>query len=186
MSQNIRKHPKTNQNTQNIPKQPRDKQGQARTMQGQTGTSRDIPYLSLLVPTCPFLSMLVPACPCLSLYVPVCPCLSLSVLVCPCMSLHWLYHHVYPLHQYEHSYIDFPCQSHCSNVCKPCFFNFFFITFHQASSITLSFNPNSSILVINITKGSTWFLSSFWYSLLFGLLPTAVDVSTDLRLGKIF
>ena len=28
--------------------------------------------------------------------------------------------------------------------------------------------------------------SDFWYSLLFGLLPTAVDVSTDLRLGKIF
>ena len=39
-------------------------------------------------------------------------------------------------------------------------FNFFLI-FHLASSITLSFNPNSSILVINITKGSTWFLSSF-------------------------
>ena len=39
-------------------------------------------------------------------------------------------------------------------------FNFFF-TFHLDSSITLSFNPNSSILGINITKGSTWFLSCF-------------------------
>ena len=40
-------------------------------------------------------------------------------------------------------------------------FNFFF-TCHLTSSITLSFNPNSSILVINMTKGSTWFLEDFF------------------------
>ena len=38
-------------------------------------------------------------------------------------------------------------QMHANHV-----FNFFF-TFHLACSITLSFNPNSSILVINIKKG---------------------------------
>ena len=57
----------------------RDKQGQGSDKQGKAGTSRDIPFLSLLVPTCLCLSMLVPACPCLSLSVPGCPCLSLYV-----------------------------------------------------------------------------------------------------------
>ena len=60
------------------------KQGQTGTWQGQIGTNRDIPFLSLLVPTCPCLSLSVHACPCLSLSVPVCPCLSLSFPVCPC------------------------------------------------------------------------------------------------------
>ena len=40
-------------------------------------------------------------------------------------------------------------------------FNFFF-TFHLASSITLSFNPNSSIIVIDIIEGYTWFLIIFF------------------------
>ena len=35
----------------------RDKAGTNRDKQGQTGTNRDIPFLSLLVPTCPCLSM---------------------------------------------------------------------------------------------------------------------------------
>ena len=100
--------------------QGRDKQGQGRDKQGQAGTSRDIPFLSLLVPTCLCLSLSVHACPCLSLSVPVCPCLSLSVPFCPCLSLSvpvCLYicytimstpaDEYNSLHQYEQSYIDF-------------------------------------------------------------------------------
>ena len=68
--------------------QSRDKQGQGRDKQGQAGTNREIPFLSLLVPTCSYLSLSVHTCPCLSLSVPVCPCLSLSMPVCPSMSLH--------------------------------------------------------------------------------------------------
>ena len=74
----------------------RGKQEQGRDKQGQTGTNRDILFLSLLVPVCPCLSMLVPVCPCLSLSILVCHCLSLSVTVCPCMSLHLPYLYAYP------------------------------------------------------------------------------------------
>ena len=65
----------------------RDKQGQAGTRQGQTGTNKDKQSLSLSFPVCRYLSMLVPFCPCLSLSAHVCPCLSLSVNVCPCLSM---------------------------------------------------------------------------------------------------
>ena len=107
--------------------QGRDKQArqeQAETRQGQAGTNRDIPFLSLLVPACPCLSMLVPACPCQSLSVPVCPFLSLYVPVCLYICYIFMSStadECNSLHQYEHSYIDFPCHKHCSNACKPCF-----------------------------------------------------------------
>ena len=114
--------------------QSRDKSGTNREKQGQTGTFPFCPSLSLLVPVCPCLSLLVLVCPCMSLLVPVCPymslsvsvcpCVSLSVLVCPCMSLKLLYLHVYPwrwIWTVFISYIDFPCKSHCSEACKPCF-----------------------------------------------------------------
>ena len=100
------------------------KQGQGRDKQGQPGTTRDIPFLSLLVPTFPCPSLSVHACPCLSLSVPVCPCLSLSVPVCLYICYTFMStpaDEYNSLHQYEHSYIDFPCKSHCSNACKPCF-----------------------------------------------------------------
>ena len=138
-------------------------QGQAGTRQGQTGTNRDIPFLSLLVPTCPCLSLLVPACPCLSLYVPVCPCLSMVVPVCLYICYNFMptpADEYNSLHQYEHSYVDFPLKGTIPMQAN-LVFNFF--TFHLASSIPLSFNPNSSTLVINITKGSTWFLSIFFF-----------------------
>ena len=108
----------------------RDKQGQAGTRQGQTGTNRDKPGQTGTFPFCPCLSLLVPTCPCLSLSVHACPCLSLSVPVCPCLSLSvpvCLYicytfmstpaDEYNSLHQYDLSYIDFPCKSHCSNAC---------------------------------------------------------------------
>ena len=133
--------------------QSRDKQGQDRDKQGQAGTSMDIPFLSLLVPTCPSLSLPVHACPCLSLSVPVLPCLSLSVPVCLYICYTFMSTPVdeyNSLHQYEHSYIDFSCKSsvpmHAKLVCN------FFLTFYLASSITLSGNPNRFILVINIKK----------------------------------
>ena len=154
------------------------KQGQSGTGQGQTGTIRDKQGHVLSVPTCPCLSMLVPACPCLSLSVPVCPCLSLpvcpclslSVPVCPCLFLSalvcfclFLYVSTFaipscqPLHMNIRVFISINIVTltflqkatvpmHAKHV-----FNFFF-TFHRASSITSSFNPNSSILVINLKK----------------------------------
>ena len=129
-------------------------QGQAGTSRDKAGTSRDK-------------AGTVHACPCWSLSVPVCPSLSLSVPVCPCMSLHLLYLHFYPCRyeqyeQYEHSYSDFPCKSQCSNACKSCFK--FLPYFYFPSSMTLSFNPNSYIPVINIAKGSTWFLWNIVFS----------------------
>ena len=102
----------------------RDKQGHGKDKQGQAGMNRDIHFLSLLVPVCPCQSMLVPAWLCLSLSVPVCPCPSLSVPVCLyiCYTFMSTTADEYnSLHQNEHSYIDFPCQSDCSNACKPCF-----------------------------------------------------------------
>ena len=129
--------------------QSRNKQGQGRDKQGQTGTFPACLCLSLLVSACLCLSLLVPACPCLSLLVPTwpwlslsvhaCPCLSLSVPVCSCLSLivslclficYTLMStpadEYNSLHQYEHSYIDFPCKRHCSNACKLFFFFFYF------------------------------------------------------------
>ena len=87
---------------------------------------------SMPMPFCPFLSLSVPVCPCISLSVPVCPCLFLSLPVCPFLSMFvnaFLYFSstcVSPppneyeiLHQYEYSYFDFACKSHCSNACTP-------------------------------------------------------------------
>ena len=118
----------------------RDKAGTNRDKQGPTGTFPACPCLSLLVlagpclsllvPTWPWLSLSVHACPCLSLSVPVCSCLSLIVSLCLfiCYTLMSTPADEYnSLHQYEHSYIDFPCKRHCSNACKLFFFFFFFI-----------------------------------------------------------
>ena len=110
-------------------------QGQAGTSRDKQGQSRDIPFLSLLVPTCPCLSLTVNACPCLSLSVPVCPCLSLSVSVCLFICYTFMStpaDEYKSLHQYDLSYIDFPCKSHCSNAGKPCFnFSLVFILLPQ-------------------------------------------------------
>ena len=110
------------------------KQGQAGTRQGQTEINRDKQGHSLFVPACPYLFMVVLVCPCLSLLVLVCSCPSWSVPICPCMSLsiQFCLYICYTflstpadeynsLHQYEHSYIEFPCKSHCSNACQPSF-----------------------------------------------------------------
>ena len=161
---------------------PRDKEGQAGTRQGQAGTGRDkqgqagtfhfYPCFSLLFPVCPWLCLLVIVCPCLSLYVPVCPCLSLSVPVCLYICYTFMStpaDEYNSLHQYEHSYNDFPCKKTLFQ-CLQTLFLPSCLLFYLASSITLSFNPNNSILVINITKGSTWFLSIFLYLMLKGLL----------------
>ena len=134
----------------------RDSAGTIRDKQGQTGTCMDKQGHSLSVaacpyPTCPCLSLSVHAFSYLSLSVPDCPSLTLSVPVCLyiCYTFMSTPGDAYnSLHQYEHGYIDFPCKGHCSMHAN-IVFNFFF-TFHLASSITLSFNPNSSILVINI------------------------------------
>ena len=148
--------------------QNRDKQGQSRDKQGQTGTNRDIPFLFLLVTTCPCLSLSVPVrlwlsllvlvCPCLSLSVFVGPCLSLCVLVCSCLFLYvstFAISSCLPLQMNITVFIGM-------NIVKLTFlakatipmhanlvFTFFFI-FHLASLINHSFNPNSSILLINI------------------------------------
>ena len=132
----------------------RDEQGQTGTRQGQTGTSRDKQGQPIAIPACPYLSLVVLVCPCLSPSVLVCPCLSLSFPVCLTISYTCIsppadnYH---SLHQYENSNIDFACKSNCSNACKPSVF----FTFNIDSSITLSFNLNSSILVIYFSKGYT-------------------------------
>ena len=82
-------------------------QGQAGKKQGQTGTrqgqGRDKEGQTGTVPLCPYMSLSVPLC----LYI-----------CCTFMSTH--VDEFNSLHQYEHSYIDFPCKIHCSNACKPC------------------------------------------------------------------
>ena len=134
-------------------------QGQAGTKQGQV---RDKQGHSLSVPscpTCPCLSLSVQGFPCLS--VPVYPCLSLSVPVCLYMCSAFIYtaaDEYKSLHWYKHTYIDFPCKSHWVTI--NLVYNSLF-TFHLVSSITLSFNTNSFILKINISKGFNWFLSRF-------------------------
>ena len=110
-----------------------------RTRHGQTGTNRDIP--------------------CLSLYVPVCPCLSLSVHVCLYICYSFMFT---PTYKYNIS-MNKVTLTFFSKATVPIHGKLvltFFFTFHLASSITLSFNPNSYILVINIANGSTWFLSN--------------------------
>ena len=146
--------------------------------QGQTGTSKDkagtntdnqghslsvtaCPYLSLIVPTCPCLSMLVPACPCLSLDVPVGPCLSLYVSTFATPSCLPLQMNITVFIIMNIVTLTFLAKGtvtmHANHV-----FNFFF-TFHLASSINLSFKPNSSILMINITESSTLLLLFFFF-----------------------
>ena len=92
----------------------RDKAGTNREKQGKAGTFPVRPWLSVLVPVFPCLSLLVLVCPCLSLSVPVCLYICYTFMSNPAEELN-------SLHQYEHSYIDFPCKRHCSNACKPCF-----------------------------------------------------------------
>ena len=148
-------------NAKDSPGTSRDKRGQGRDKQGH----------SLSEPACPYLSLSVHAFPCVSLSVHVCPYLSLSVLVCPCLSLYVSLFAIcscLPLQMIITVFISMTIVTltflttgtvpmHANLV-----FNFFF-TVHLASSITLSFNSNSSILVINITESSTWFLSSFYF-----------------------
>ena len=131
------------------------------TAQGQTGTNRDKQGHSLSVPAWPYLSLSVNGCPCLSLTVPVSPCMSLSLLVCPGLSLYvsiFAIPSCLPLHMNITAFIS-------RNIATLTFlakatvsmhtnlvFNFF-LTFHLASSITLSFYPNSYILVIIYHRG---------------------------------
>ena len=129
----------------------RDKQGQAgtsRDKQGQTGT---FPF----VRACPFLSLSVHACPCLSLYVPVCPCLSLYVSIFAIPSCLPLQVNIKVFISMNIVTLTFLAKGtvpmHANLV-----FNFFF-TFHLASLITLSLNPNFGPKP-NITEGSTVFL----------------------------
>ena len=138
--------------------QGRDKQGQGRDKQGQTGPNRDSPLLSVLVGACPCLSLFVLVCPCLSLSVPVSPCLSLSLPLClyicyTCISCPADDFHSH--HQCEYSNSDFAFKSHCSNASSFLSSSVFF-NLDLSSSVNLSFNPNSSILVIYFTKGSTF------------------------------
>ena len=112
------------------------KQGQCRDRHGQTMTNKGISFLSVLILTCPCLSMIFPACPCLSLYVstfaiPSCLPLQMNKTVFISMNivtLTFLAKATVPMHE---NFV----------------FNFFF-TFHLDSSFT--FNPISSILVVNI------------------------------------
>ena len=148
----------------------RDKTGTNRDRQGQAETFSVCSCLSLLVPVCPCLSMLVPAYPCLSPSVPVDPCPSLSVPFCPCLSLYVSsFASCLPLQMNITIFISMNTVT-LTFLAKATVlvnanlvFNFFF-NIYFASSKTLLFNPNSSILVINITKGSTWFLLNFFSS----------------------
>ena len=104
------------------------RQGQGRDKKGQTGTSRDSPYVSLCVPACTCLSQSFPVCPFLYLSVPVCPCLFLSVPVCPCPSLSDRICHCLSLSDHVYPFMSLallvsPCLSQrCKHVrtCKQC------------------------------------------------------------------
>ena len=147
---------------------PRDKQGLAGTRQGQTGTSRDKQGHSLF---CPCLSLLVHVCPCLSLLVLVCPCMSLSVLVCLCL---YLYVSTFAIPSCLPLQMNIPVFISMNRVTltflakgtipimQTLFFNIFFASY-LASSITRSFNPNSYILVINITERGLHFVSFMFF-----------------------
>ena len=123
-----------------------------------TGTFPFCPCLSLHV--CPCLSMLAPDCPCLSMSVPACPCLSLSVSTFAIPSCLHLQMNITVFISMNIVILTFLVKAtvpmHVNLV-----FNFF--TFHLASSIPLSFSPKSSTIAINITKGSSWFLSSLLF-----------------------
>ena len=131
-------------------------QGQAGTRQGQTGTFPLCPYLSLLFPVCPALYLLVLVCPYLSLSYLVGPCLSMyvSTLAIPsCLPLELNITVFIGMNRVTLTFLaKATVPMHANLVCN------FFFTFYFASSITHSFKPNSSILVINITNGSIWFL----------------------------
>ena len=117
-------------------------------------------FLSLLVRTCPCLSMLVPAYPCLSLYVLVCLCLSLYVhtfAIPSCLPLQMNISVFISMNIVILTFIAKGTVPMHSNLVL----NFFF-TSHLASSVTRSFNPSSSIPVLNITEGFTLFLLSFY------------------------
>ena len=128
--------------------------------------------------------MVVPACPCLSLYVHVRHCLSLSVPVCPCLSLYvstFAIPSCLPLQMNITVFITMNINTLTilskGTVPTPANFVFnFFCTFHLVSSITLSFNPNSYILVINITGGFIWFLSSFFLFFLFFFIVNQFNI----------
>ena len=137
----------------------RDKAG---TRQWQTVTNRDKHGQTRKFPFCSCLSLSVPVCPCMSLIVLVCPTLSLyvSTFVIPsCLPMQMNITVFISINIVTLTFIaKATAPMHAKLV-----FNFFF-TFHLASSTPLSFNQNSSILVINITKGFTWFLSSLVFS----------------------
>ena len=113
----------------NLKKRVTQSQGQRRDKQGQ---KRDNQGHSLSVPAFSSLSLTVSVSPCLSLLFLVLPCLTLSAMSLP-IYLYICYTSMSTpgdenniLHQYEHSFIEFPCKSHCSNGwCKP-ISNFFF------------------------------------------------------------
>ena len=124
---------------------------------------RACPCLSLSVPACPYLSLSVPFCPYLSLSVPFCRCLSLSVTLCLYICYNCIFHPAddfHCLHQCKYSNSYFARKSHCLNG-SSCLTSSVFFNFDISSSITLSFNPNSSILVIYFTKGSTFLYFKF-------------------------
>ena len=128
--------------------QPRDKQGQSRDKHGQ---GREKQGHSLFVPACPCLSLSDHACPFLSLYVHFCPCLSLSVHVC----LYICNTFMSTLQMNITVFISkiIVTLTFLAKATVPMranlVFNFFF-TFHLASSITLSFNPNGSIRFFSV------------------------------------
>ena len=98
----------------------------------------------------------------LSLYVPVCPCVSLSVHVCLYICSSFMFT---PAYKYNIS-MNIVTLTFFSKATVPIHAKLvltFFFTFHLASSINLSFNPNSYSLVINIANGSTWFLSNLFF-----------------------
>ena len=154
----------------------RDTQGQTRTSRDKAWTSRDKQGHSLSVPACPYLSLSVPACSCLSLSDPVCPCLSLSVLVSPCLSLYVSNFDIpscLPLQMNINVFISMNIvtltvfEKATVSMHAHLVYNFLF-TSHLASSITLSFNSNSSfsIFLMNINGWFKLFTNSSWITYL--------------------
>ena len=145
--------------------QGRDKQEEDRDKQGQAGTAPFCHCLSLSDPACPYLSLFVPACPCLSMLVPICPCLSLYV--CTFVATFALPKH-FPLQMIITVFISMnkvtltllekaTVPMHVNLV-----FNFFSLFYFWSCFLdNPCIHPNSSIVVIDFTKGSTWFLSNF-------------------------
>ena len=154
-----------------MPGTSRDKQGQWRDNQGQ---GRDKQRKAGAFTLCPCLFLLVPVCLCLSMPVPVCPCLFLSVPVWPCLPCLYLYVSTFdipPCLPLEMNITFFISMSTVSltffaKATVPMDEANLFLTssliFYVAFSITLSFNTNSSILVIKITK--VYFKLFFFFS----------------------